>query len=241
MIVAAALLWAIILVRKSWALLILVAFFVVACFLIGSRGPIVKVLATGAAMWAMLGPNRGAWITRGALGLVIALVGLVWSLNQVSTIQSDNERVAHRVTRQADGLLGAGEEDSSVRGHFGMMIHGYKRGFTNPVGSGLGSTTKAAVKFGGNAMNSEVDATNVMLATGLPGGIAYHVVIFLIVVTAVKYWDRSRSVVSLAVLGILGCMVLMWLQGGQYAMSSLVWLSIGALDRFSRDSEQDDQ
>jgi len=240
LIVSTALLFAVVLKKKSYPLLILCAFFLVECFLIGSRGPIVKVLATCAAMWAVLGANRGTWMARGALGLVIAVAGLVWSLNQVPSISTTNERISHRVNRQSEGLLGAAEEGSSVRGHLGMMIHGYRRGFMNPIGSGLGSTTKAAAKFGGEGMSSEVDASNVFLSTGLPGGIAYHVVMFFMVLTSVRYWERTRSMTGLAIMGLLGCMVLMWLAGGQYAMSAIVWLCVGALDRMHRDLELSD-
>jgi hypothetical protein len=113
-----------------------------------------------------------------------------------------------------------------------MMLHGYVDGFTDPLGLGLGSVTKAAMKFGGQAASTEADASNVFRATGLFGGVAYHVMIFLIIVSAFRYWDRTRKPIALAILGVLGVTFLLWLGGGQYAISPLVWLCIGALDRF---------
>jgi hypothetical protein len=112
-----------------------------------------------------------------------------------------------------------------------MMVYGVVNGFRNPLGGGLGSTTKAASKFGGGSKSAEVDFSNVFLATGVIGGGLYVVVIFLAVRVAVRYWHFTRSLLALALIAVLTATFRKWLLGGQYAIASLVWICIGALDQ----------
>lgn len=232
MIVACVILWVPVIMKGQKPLLIAILFFFVAVYLTGSRGPIARLLVTCAALWAMLGRDMATWMLRGSIGLVIGTVGLVYALGQAGNIQSENENVTHRMGRQSEGLLGITEENSSARGHLGMMFHGYEVGLRNPLGNGLGSTTKAATKFGGEGASTEVDASNVFVSTGVVGGVLYHMVIYFIFVSIVGYWKRTRDPLALIMAGVLIVLFLMWLQGGQYAMSSIIWLTVGALDRF---------
>jgi len=227
-------LWAHVLHRQQYAALAMIAFLFVAVFLTGVRGPIVKFMVTASVLWAVLGHSRKTWVVRGGLALCIGVVGLTWGLSNI-TLNTSNERVQHRVDRQVEGILGANEGGSSATGHVGMMLHGYKMGLQNPLGRGLGSTTKAAAKFGGEGGSMEVDSSNIFVSTGVVGGVVYLIVIFLIIRSALRYWTATRSLIALVLIGTLVVTFLGWLKGGQYAVSPLVWLCIGALDRAVRD------
>lgn len=235
LIIAIVLLWAQVVLRKQRAALLLILPLLAAVFLIGSRGPIVKVLVTIVILWAIMGRTKSTWIARGVLALLIAGVGLTWSLSQVEHI-GGNARVQHRVQRQAEGLVNATQQGSSAMIHLTMMVNGYKVAIQEPLGRGLGATTKAASKFGGRAKSTEVDFTNVLVSTGLIGGAIYHLIIGLIILTALRYWIRTRSLLAMGLVGLLAVMFLLWLKGGQYAVSTLLWFSIGALDRLYRDT-----
>ena len=76
---------------------------------------------------------------------------------------------------------------------------------------------------------------NSFLALGVPGGVVYHIIVFLIILTGFKYWYHMRSVSAMAILGILGVTFLQWLGGGMYAVNPIIWVCVGALDRFYRD------
>ncbi len=233
--VAVIVLWAAVLRKHSKALL-LIPFLFVAVFLVGSRGPVVKIIATCAGMWAVLGNDQRTWVLRGGLALLIGGVGMMWSLNQAAQIESGNADVQFYVERQTEGLLGATNEGSSARGHLGMMIYGFEEGFRQPLGTGLGSTTKAASKFGEGRANTEVDISNIFVSTGVLGGLLYLLVIFWAFLTAVRYWRRTRSMVALALLGLLALTFFGWL-GGQYVITTLVWLCIGAVDGLNREAQ----
>ncbi len=216
--------------KKTVAPLPLFALLFIAMFLIGSRGPVAKLLFTAAGMWAVLGQNKKTWIVRGVFALVLGIAGLTWSLSQVSSV-GGNARVEHRVNRQVEGLLGATEEGSSATNHLNMMVIGVTSAFREPLGYGLGATTKAARKFGGNMRTSESDIGDVAISTGLVGLLVYLIIIYLVLSTAVRHWTASRTVVSLAVLGLLALSFSGWLQGGRYAIYPILWLCIGWLDR----------
>jgi hypothetical protein len=218
--------------------------FVIASFLMGSRGPIGQFVIMAAALWAALSRDKRTWIFRGAFALLLGGAFLVISLTQISeqAASVDNERVAFRMQRQADGFLNITDpKKSTATVHKRMMIFGIIRGIKNPLGNGLGSTTQAAHKFvrdsdevrGGS---SEVDISNLFLSTGVIGGGMYLIIVFLTIRQSIQYWSRSRHLVGLCIAGILGLTFLNWLEGGRYAVTTIVWFSIGALDRLYADN-----
>lgn len=216
--------------KRQFTLLPLFIVLFVALFLTGIRGPVARLLFTAAGMWAVTGRNKKTWILRGAFAVALGIAGLLWSLSQVGSIDA-GARVQHRVTRQAEGFLNATEEGSSAAVHLNMIAVGLTSAFRNPLGYGLGATTKAANKFGGNMRTSESDIGDIALSLGIIGLLIYLVIIYLVFSTAVRHWAASRNAVSLAVLGILAITFFSWLQGGRYAIYPVIWLCIGWVDR----------
>ena len=230
-------LWAIGL-QKNRATLLLIPPLFIAAFITGTRGPIAKLLIVGAGLWAIQGKTMTTWIVRGAVALLIAGVGLVWGLNQ-ATEMSFSDRIENRVQRQAQEFTQRdGKGRSSVGVHLTLLANGYRSALNNPLGYGLGAGSKAA-KLGSNlnpsvAHGTETDLGNSFLALGLPGGIVYHIIVFLVVWNSFRYWQQTRSATAMAFLGILGVTFMQWLSGGLYAISPLLWICIGALDRLHR-------
>ena len=231
LIVCTVVLWAAVLRKKNYTTLLLIALFFVAVFLTGIRGPVAKVLLVAAGLYAVMGRSFKTWLLRGAFALLLGAVALGWVLTSLQ-VSGANQRVQHRTQRQIEGLTGMTSEGSSAGNHFGMMVYGYMRGLQQPLGMGLGATTKAAKKFGGAGGSMEADSSNMFIATGLVGGTIYLIIIFLIVRSALRYWQHTRSLLALALLGVLTVTFLDWLKGGQYALSTLIWICVGALDRF---------
>lgn len=227
-----AILLAVLFQRRQYGVLLLIIPLFVAVFLGGSRGPVAKFIVTAAGLWAVIGSTKVTWVVRGLLALVLGVAGLSWSLSSVE-IEGANERVEFRFERQRRGLTGATNENSSAQNHIGMMISGFKQGITNPIGLGLGATTKASGKYGSSVGGStEVDSSDVFRSTGLAGGVFYLIILYLIIRSAFQYWTRTRSLLALAMAGVLAINFFLWLRGGQYAISPLVWFLIGALDQF---------
>lgn len=237
LISAIAILWAATLRKHRVALLLIIPLFV-AVFLAGSRGPVVKVLFTCVILWAVMGHTVTQTLKRGLLALLIGVVGLGWVLTQATELET-NARIQHRLDRQAEGLL-PGQipegETSTTDIHLEMMLDGYAYALKEPMGLGIGATTKAADKFAEDrSVSTEVDTTNVLVATGLIGGLIYHIMIVVIIALSIRYWTQTRSMLALALMGVLAVNFLLWMSG-QYAMSAIVWLCIGALDRLHRDA-----
>ena len=221
--------------RKHRTALLLIIPLFVALFLGGIRGPVVKVIFTCAILWSVMGRSVQTWVARGLVAVLIGVFGLVWGLNQASQISTDSP-VQQRIQRQTElipteGGRGGGSTTSI---HLYLMMSGYRLGLTEPLGQGIGFTTKAAAKYSeGEGYNTEVDLTNVLVSTGLFGGVIYHIIVVLIILSTIRYWQQTRSVLALAIMGLLAVNFLQWLAGGQYAVSTIVWLFAGALDRFA--------
>jgi len=234
---AVLLLWAIWLCTHSFIALLPIPLLLTAAFVVGSRGSMITLLAACVCLYAVQGRTMRSWIPRGMLALVIGVVGMVWSLQRVSE-QSFSDKTQDAVRHQVNGLLNPlDEKKSSVTVHSDMIRVGFLAGFSNPLGKGLGSTTIAAMKYGGGSESTELDITNMFVSLGVIGGL-YTGVYITVLVNAFRYWHRARSIEALGILGVLIISPGQWLTGGLYAHVMLIWVLIGALDHLQREEEQ---
>ena len=234
--VATVVAWAAVLKGHRPALL-LVFGFLFALLITGIRGGIFFPLIMMAGLWAVLSRSKAAWIVRGAFALVLAGAGLVWVLTQAT--QAGLDETVPGIDRQAQEFVDARtgkEEHSSIVVHTRMMLDGYTFALREPLGIGLGATTKAAGRFGGRSHSTETPFGNSFVSLGLPGGIIYHIVVFLVIITAFRLWLRTRSLLALCLLGILGVSMVNLMAGGMYAVGPLIAFSAGALDRLAQDA-----
>ena len=194
----------------------------------GSRGPIVALVAGLATLLAVRGRRPRAWLPRLVMAGVLMVAGLYFTLTHIDpSMVSDTYRP--HLQHQIDGLTKPGE--STATGHAEMKAQGVWAGLKNPVGYGLGSTTIAAGKFGGENFGTEADLSNLFVSLGLVGGVLYLAVMWQTLRRVGLFWHRSRSAVSLAALGILAVTLLQWLNGGLYSIAPLVWVCVGCADR----------
>jgi len=203
-------------------------------FFQASRGPMVTMVGLMGVMWAVRSLSPRWWLPRLAGGLlVLGTVGYV-GLTSVDLAAVDPS-LAPVVSHQVGGLTNPFDEEHSTAGaHASMKFHGVMSGFTNPVGYGLGSTSIAASKFGGEARGSaEVDFANAFVSLGLIGGLLYAGLIVRVYWLALRQWHVRRDAVSLAVVGILVAAWGQWLSGMMYSVVPMIWLLIGWLDRES--------
>ena len=230
--------WALFLRGRRPAILF-IPIFLGAILLTGSRGPVAFALAGMVGMWAVLGRSFNTWVIRGCIAAVIALMGLTWTLTQSASLGFD-EDVQGRLDRQAQEFVvrGEGGEHLSSAAHLNMMLRGYTFPLSEPLGFGLGSTTQAG-RFGdGRHHTTETNLGDSFVALGLPGGVVYHIMVFFVMLTGFRYWLRTRSLVALAVLGVLAVTFGNWVSGGLYAVSTVTLFCIGALDRVNRELEK---
>ena len=214
---------------------VMIPLMVLGIFLEASRGGMVAVLLVLCVLWAVMAKDRKTWITRGAVAGVVAVVSLVVVLTHVQNSNAD-AKTAVIVQHQTDGLLNPMDASKSTAGaHGSIMLGGIVKGFTTPIGLGLGSTSLASRKMGNvDDNNSEVDISNVFTSLGFIGGFLYLAFVIISFGLAVKTWHRTRQLVWLSVVGILVVCAGSWLIGGEYTTSMVVWLCLGALDRAQR-------
>lgn len=220
--------------------LVLIALLASALFFVSSRGPVVMTLFAVVVLWVVRARRPAYWLPRLILGLALGIAVVVWSLSSVQ--QSESGRVEALITHQVMGLLEPFNPQLTAASHASLFLNGLAEGtFYNPLGRGLGATTIATTKFsdadstdGADTGGTEVDLSNMFVSLGIVGGVIYMVIIILVLLIALRYWHKSRTLVGLAILGILVFGLGQWLNGGQYAVSALIWFAIGALDRFQR-------
>lgn len=217
--------------RRAFYVLPLLAIFVFALFLGGSRGPMVKILVTGSVLWAVQGRAMPVWGGRLIVALLIGVTGALWTLGEVAERAPAGIPEA-TLNHQVEGLRNPiHSERSTATTHANMFVNGLRSAFSRPLGHGLGSTTRAAAVFGGQRTGSEVDLSNVTLAMGLPGLLLYGAIIAVVLITAVRFWLLTRSFLALALLGVLVVSGGTWMLGGMYSVVAFLWLCIGMLDR----------
>lgn len=203
----------------------------VALFLASIRYAFVTTAFACTVVWAIQGRSYQSWIPRGLIALLIVVAALFFGLNKITNSDFGTAQTQAFADHQAQGLLHSGNAKYSTAGfHLDEVVNGIIGGFTTPTGRGLGSTTIASDKFGGNSESSEFDISNIFLSLGFVGGILYIIVLVNVLLVALQYWQQSRSLAGLAIVGILVQLLGVWFNGGFYAASTLAWLCVGILE-----------
>jgi hypothetical protein len=222
--------------RRLW--LLAIPFLITGIIIASARGLVLKLVVTLACVWA-LRKGEGFSVLRFVRLAILAVVGLLGMGFVASRFappedqSSQNQSaVQQAVAHQAGGLSHPFDEHYSTAGiHTTMIVDAIVRGFTYPIGYGLGSTTSAGTKFGGDPTSgsSEVDFSDMFISLGLLGGCLYLYVIYATGRRALRYSQVVRRSISLPVLAILICTLASWLIGGQYSTSALIFFIIGGL------------
>jgi hypothetical protein len=135
-------------------------------------------------------------------------------------------------SHQVQGLANPLDPQTSTAGiHLSLIGHGILHAFSNPLGLGVGAVTLGGNRFGGLTRNTEADPSNVAVALGLPGLLAYLAVLGFGFQSVYRLAVRRRDLVALAALGLVVVTFPQWLNGGLYSVAFLPWLALGWADR----------
>jgi hypothetical protein len=205
------------------------ALLIPALILESSRGFVVLIVV---ALGVMLGARRRLPLLLAAgLGAVL-LFGLAFGLRSYGPAtyarSASGTLISHDISGLSDPL---NPQTSTASSHLSLLLNGVKTAFTHPVGRGIGSVTIAGSTFGGVTASTEADPSNMAVALGLPGLLAY-VAVFVMGIQLVYTKARMRrDLPSLIALGIVVVTLFQWLNGGLYSVAFLPWLALGWADR----------
>lgn len=203
-----------------------------ALFLASSRGYVVKLVVALLVVWALRrGGSLGGYL-RFALGATLLVGAMAWGLPKLMhTDDQSNAAVQALVAHQVEGLTNPlNPHTSTLQLHWYYLKQGLISGFTRPLGQGLGASTLAAQKFGGQGQSTEVDFGDMFVDLGFVGGLLYLALMARVLWQVWQRWRQRRERSALLVLGVLVVTGGAWLISGQYEISALVWLLIGATD-----------
>ena len=232
LVFAIVLIWCAWLKRRS-PLILLMPFIFVALYFAGMRSAIFVCVFSMAALWAAMGRSQATWAPRIVIALVLGIAGILFGADQSQQAAKGSASEA-LISHQSEGLANPLDEKKSTgKIHLAMIGYGIAESFRNPLGHGLGATTLAAGKFGGETENTEVDISNMFLSLGCFGGLVYVVLLWRISQLSLSYWNKERSFAALIILGILVSSIFSVLSAGDYAKNQVTWLLIGALDRIA--------
>lgn len=206
----------------------IVALLGVATFYEASRGIVVLLLATAGLMAAA---RRRMPFVAGALVALTFAALLVRMLPQWVPANLQGDPTSALVAHQVKGLAAPLDpRRSTLPGHIRLMGVGLGTALSHPLGLGTGAASMAGSKFGGVVLGTEVDPSNVAVALGIPGLVAYLVVVITGFRRAYALASRRVDPLGVAALGVLSVTFLQWLNGGQYAVAFLPWLALGWVD-----------
>jgi hypothetical protein len=231
--IAAVIGWAYFLTGRTWAKiagLIGTVFIYTALFVESSRSAILTATLAIAAI-SIQNTSKQSYKVMTVFAAVLIMVGMYFGMSMIST---ESDLIYHSVRGLTDPLA----EDSTFHIHMQIMLEGFLRGITFPIGHGLGSTSIAASKFNGLTLSSEIDLSNKFMASGIIGGILYLIIIIRVMVMAFKH-AKPGNLITLVILGTVISEFGQWLTGGHYSTVPLVWLMIGFLDRYAGRKEKE--
>jgi hypothetical protein len=205
-----------------------VALLAVAAFYISTRGVVFLLAASVAIMFAAL--LRLPSVVAAALGAAAILAVPSITARLTAGPLGYSPLVAHQVEGLAHPL---GQNSSTLNSHISLLRLGLSSARAEPLGRGVGAVNQSASKLGGLEFNTEADPSNVAVALGVPGLLAYLLLVVLALWRAYVLAKIRRDPLSLAALGILVLSSLQWLNGGHYSIVFIIWLVLGWLDRAS--------
>jgi hypothetical protein len=202
-----------------------------AVFYEGSRG---TVVAGFVALGMMTAARRGM-----RLGTSFALAAAVVFLLPIAVNRIaggvGGSYSSPLVGRQVQGLQDPGNpEYSTLHAHIRLVTDGLRAALHEPVGLGIGTITVAGARLGGSQAPTEADPSNIAVALGIPGLIAYAVIVVAGLRRMYRVARSRRDPLALVALGIVVLTALQWFNGGQYAVAFLPWLLFGWADSVSR-------
>lgn len=195
-----------------------------------SRGSVVTLLA---ALAILLAARRRVHPILAIAGAAVLLALLPVAVQRFAPSTFGTDAKSQLIAHQVEGLSNPFDpEASTVGAHISLIFGGIKEGFRTPIGNGISSVTIAGSKFDGRlAGGTEADPSNAAVALGLPGLLAYFVVLGLGLTKAYTLAVRTREPLALVALGVLVVTFPQWLNGGQYAVALIPWLLLGWVDR----------
>ena len=200
-------------------------------FLTGSRGFTVKIAIAAVALLAARARNRLL-----ATGIILLMVTsfVVWSssTSSTTTIQSKQAGAAQLVEQQVRALADPfNREKSTLPIHFDAVATAMTYAVTQqPFGLGTGVVTRGGAKFGGIQAGTELDIGDAFLALGVIGGVLYLLAIVMTLVQAGRVRRALPGPVWIGIWVMAATSIGAWLNGGNYAITPLIWFLIGAAD-----------
>jgi hypothetical protein len=221
--------------KRSWA--ILLPILITGVILASGRSTIVRIILTLAFVWAFrkgqkLGTSTIVRILLFASAGAVLVATVASHFVPQTGSSGKNSAVNDALAHQAGGLAHPLDPKYSTAGLHGSMVwSGLLEGITYPIGHGLGATTEAAPKFGGDPSqgSSEIDFSDMFISLGLIGGVLYLFVVLSAMRQSLTYLRTVSRTVSLPVVAILFSSLGSWLIGGQYSTSSVILFLVGAL------------
>lgn len=213
--------------RRLW-LLPLLPLILLPLWLSGVRGGVLYAALAFIVVIALRTRKPSLAISGVVVGITVLVGGVI--LAGPALISAADSTGNPLIVRQVEGLADPFDEDKSTLGaHWRLVLDGFGSSFTNPVGQGTGSINISAQKFGGEGAEtgSEVDVSNAFIGFGLIGGILYLVIVGATLRSAFLRYIRTGDPLVLAVAGLLIVTFGQWLNGGLYAVASLIWFLIG--------------
>jgi len=138
------------------------------------------------------------------------------------------------ISHQTEGLANPLDPSTSTfLIHLSLVTDGFHSAIAYPAGIGSGAVSLAAGKFGGAGLQTEAEPSNLAVAAGAPGLIAYFALAVIAFVRTYGLARARRDGLSLSALAVVTTVFLQWFNGGQYGIALLLWLTLGWVDRAS--------
>jgi len=198
-------------------------------FLASARGAVfATVAAVGALTFSRL--RAPPLLAAAGVAVVVLLVPPVTARLAPTSYGSAGagDLVAHQVEGLADPL---NSKASTLNLHLELAREGFATALREPLGVGPGPIGNAAQSLGGVGQPTELDPSNIAVALGLPGLVAYLVVLGLGLSRAYGLARVRRDRLALVALGTLAVTLFQWFNGGLYLVALLSWLALGWVDR----------
>jgi hypothetical protein len=219
--------------RRAALAIGVLALLTVAILYVSARGVVLGVMTALGLMFAA----RRRLPLGAAFLVVVVFLAVPFTVGRVvaGSVGGGGVLVAHQLQGFSDPL---DPERSTIPIHLSIVGEGVRSVTAEPLGVGVGAVTLAGSKFGDYTRGTEADVSNVAVALGIPGLLAYLVFVVIAFSRTYRVASARQDSLALVALGILTVTLLQWLNGGHYGVAFLPWLVLGWVERTSARSPE---
>ena len=208
---------------KNLPLLAVLCVILYALIMSATRGALLGLIL-GMGIYTILGLKRPKIIALAFLVIIFVYIGLATKIS-IPYINVTTPEAAY-LSHTTSGIFDPFAKGSTLWLHWKGIMQGFLMMFKYPVGHGLGASTLAAAKFGGEGVSGEGFMVSLFASTGIIGAMLFFTLLYFLLRNSFMRYVSNGDFFSKLIF-VIAFEILLTIDLRLYSVGPLVWLLLG--------------